>query len=84
MFVIGIIAFNQFRNEQRLVQIKGDLSAGDAHFDVPLVGQKSLQFGDSLGWNDNVRFLAARNFQLDVHHRQPPSIRRDHGHFVVL
>ena len=84
MFVIRIISFDQLRNQQGLVQVERDLAAGHAHFHIPIVGQKALQFRDRLGRNNDVRFVTARKFQLDVEHGQPPSIGGHEGEFVFF
>ena len=43
-----------------------------------------MKFGDGLGRNNDVRLLAARNFQFDIGHCQPPSIRRHECELVLL
>ena len=82
--VVRIISFDQFRDEQRVVEIESDLSAAEAHFHVAVVGQQSLQFRDRFGRHDDVGFVTARKFQFDIDHRQPASIGRDERELVFL
>ena len=82
--VVRIIAFDQFRNEQRVVEIERDLAAADADFHFAIVGQEALQFRDRFGRHDDVGLVAARKFQFDVDHGQAPAIRGDERELVFL
>ena len=82
--VVRIVAFDQFRDEQRVVQIERDLVVADAHLHVAIVGQQALQFGDRFGRHDDVGFLAAREFHFDIDHGQAAAVGRDHRELVLL
>ena len=63
--IVWIIAFDQFGDEQRLVEIECDLAIAHAHLDVAIIDKQTLQFGHRFGRNNQVRFVAAREFQFD-------------------
>ena len=67
-----------------LFEIKRDLAAADADLHVAIVGQEALQFRHRFGRHDDVRFVAARKFEIDVDHREPAPVGRDEGELVVL
>src|SRR5258705_12680266 len=72
--IVWIIAFDQFRDEQRLVEVKSDLSAAHADLDIAIIGKQALQFGYRLGWNNKFRLVAAREFQFDFDHSESPAV----------
>ena len=84
LLVVRIISFDQFRNQQRVVQIERDLAAADADLHVAFVGQEALQFRHRFGRDDDVGFVAARKFELDVDHREAAAIGRDQRELVFL
>ncbi len=82
--IVRIIAFDQFRNEQRAVEIERDLAAAEADLHIAFIGQQALQFRDRFRRHDDVGFVAARKFELDIDHGEAPSIGRDERELVVL
>ena len=82
--IIWIIALDQFRNEQRLVEIERDLAAAHAHFHLAIVGEQALQLRDRFRRDNDVGFVAARKFQFDINHGEPAAICRHQGELVVL
>src|SRR4029077_15468683 len=82
--IIRVIAFNQFGNQQRIVQFKRDLILADAQFDFALLFDQPLEFQHRLGRNNDIDFLATRKLQLEINKRQPASIGCDRGEFVIL
>ena len=53
-------------------------------FTSPSSVEQALQFRHRFGRHDDVGFVAAREFELDIDHRQAASIGRDQREFVFL
>src|SRR5262249_6947389 len=81
---VWIIPFDQFRDEQRLVEIERDLPAAHADFDLAIVCEQALQFYHRFCRNNKVRFMAARELQLDLDHGTPPPIGCDQRQLGLL
>ena len=60
------------------------MPAAHAHFDVAVVSKQALQLRDGFRRDDDVAFVAAREFQFEVEHGEPPAIRSHKREFVIF
>ena len=82
--VIGVVALDELRDEQGFAPLEGHLIFAHAHLDIARVAQNAAQFGDALGRDDELDFLAAREFDFEIHEGQTAPIGRHERQFVFL
>src|SRR5437868_4351193 len=84
LFVIRIIPFDQFRDQQRTIKIECDLTGAHADLHVAIIGKQACQFRDCLCRNNDVRFVTARKFQFEVDHGKAAPVRCHERKFILF
>ncbi len=80
--VIGVVSFDELGDEQRAVDLEGDLVFPHRHPQGPLIAHQPLQLGDALGRHDDLGLLSRRKFDVDIDQRQPAAVGGHHGELV--
>ena len=75
MAEVWIVAFDQFADEEVLIQLEGNLPGSDADPEVALVVlEEALEFVDGLGGDDDTDFVALGEFDIDIRHGEAAAI----------
>src|SRR5438477_386239 len=84
LFVIRIIAFDQFRDQQRTIKIECDLTGAHADLHVAIIGKQACQFRDCFCRNNDVRFVTARKFQFENDSEEASRRQRGRARLVYV